>query len=84
MKAQHYNDTLPQAYSYAAADKSDPFALSRAIAHIRQGICDDGPRGEDCRYKADAYLETRRLPNKPDGSPGDEYQIVAYKNVQRP
>ena len=70
MKARHYNDTLQQALNYAAADRSDPFAFARAMAHSANGICDSGPDGKNCRYKAEPVR--------------GEYGRIAYTNVQRP
>lgn len=78
MKASHYNNTHHMALAYAAADKSDPFTYHRVTAHIASGLCDDREGHNDCRYKAEAYDETRKLPD------GKEYTITAYRNVQRP
>lgn len=84
MKARHYNNTYPMALAYAAADKSDPFTYNRIMAHIASGLCDDKDGHTDCRYKADAYEETRKLPPSPAYPDGQEYTITAYRNVQRP
>lgn len=44
------------AVAYARADRNDPFALGRALAHIRVGICDtiteDSGATRDCAYTA--------------------------------
>lgn len=47
---QVYNEqsVLKAAHRYAAFDKSDPFALARALCHIAQGLCgytEDGKEG---------------------------------------
>lgn len=34
-----YERSVEAARRYAGAEKSDPFAFSRAMAHIRQGLC---------------------------------------------
>ena len=42
MKSDNYHNeqsVLKAATRYSAFDKSDPFALARALCHIRQGIC---------------------------------------------
>ncbi len=84
MKARHYNDTYQQALNYANADRSDPFAFARAMAHSRNGVCDSGHDGKDCRYKADVHRERRLLPD--DGRPEHEreYFVDVYTNLQRP
>lgn len=67
---------------YAAADKSDPFAYSRAMSHIASGSASyDKERNPD--YWADDAFETRRLPNRRDGTLGEEYTVNVYKNRRR-
>lgn len=67
---------------YAAADKSDPFAYSRAMSHIASGSASyDKDFNPD--YWADDAFETRRLPNGPDGTLGEEYTVNVYKNRRR-
>lgn len=70
MKARHYNDTYAQALAYAEADRSDPFTFNRVMSHIANGICDDSPGVNDCRYKADRVVDANGR--------------VRYTNVQRP
>lgn len=88
MKANHYNNTHILAQNYAASDRSDPFTYSRIMTHIASGLCDDKiiNRGEpvDCRYSAEPFLETRRLPPTNKHPEGEEYQVTVYKNVRRP
>lgn len=64
---------------YAAAERSDPFAYSRAMRHIQNGIAvyakEDGSKGY---YDAEEGTETRTLPD------GREYQATVYRNIQRP
>ena len=76
---------LQGARNYAAADRSDPFALSRALAHIRCGITANGDKGEDNAYGADRATETRKLAPGDHFSDGStEYQVTAWRNVRRP
>lgn len=61
---------------YAAADKSDPFAYSRAMSHIAAGSAShDKDFNPD--YWADDDIQTRRLPT------GEEYTVNVYKNRRR-
>ena len=67
------------ARAYAAFDKSDPFSFSRAMLHIRMGLCRPIVKdGSDAHYQADSYQEARI------DSHGIEYFVTTYKNVQRP
>ena len=66
---------------YAAADRSDPFALDRAMTHIRVGICAPLPSGESAAYHADEYSEERSYEM---GGVTVRYRVPAYKNLQRP
>jgi len=75
------------AADYAAFDKSDPFALNRALSHIDNGIAGVRPEdGSDATYAAEAYVETVKLPDGQTFSRGNdnEYQVVGYRNVKRP
>lgn len=67
------SNVYDRARLYAFADKSDPFAYSRAVTHIRSGLAlgDDG-------YSAEPTKETRQLPD------GTSYQATVYHNVRRP
>ena len=68
MSDNYHNEqsVLNAAKRYAAFDKSDPFALARALCHIRQGICgrvyfeedtNFHKKGQtaDCFYDAEEY-----------------------------
>jgi hypothetical protein len=57
------------AKDYARFDKSDPFALARAMTHIGQGLCAPLQDGRDSHYSADSSIE--------DGK-------IVYRNVVRP
>jgi hypothetical protein len=64
---------------YAAADRSDPFALRRALTHVANGIATGFTQnGEEATYNAEAYQEKRWLPK------GEEYTVTAYRNMRRP
>lgn len=64
---------LRSAQDYAAAERSDPFALARALTHLRSGVA-----SADARYEAEEGTETRALPN------GRTFQVVVWRNVKRP
>ena len=75
---------------YAAADRSDPFALQRAMTHMRGRICsftamrsfDHGGKvsyhEDEAFYDAIEQSEMRRLPT------GETYPVVVYRNRVRP
>lgn len=74
-----YNEqrVLAAAHRYAAFDKSDPFALARALCHIRKGLCkrltfSDG-HTEDGHYDAVEH-----------GSVRDGTVYIHYTSVRRP
>lgn len=74
---------LEGARNYAAADNSDPFALARAMTHLRNGIASlSNERGEDAFYSAEPYLETRQIALPQGGVL--EWQATAYRNRIRP
>lgn len=76
--ARHMLRKIEGAQRYAAADKSDPFAFSRAMTHIRNGICKTRPDGEAADYDAEMASEMRKLPD------GTEYQVSIYRSLKRP
>ena len=58
------------ARNYASFDRSDPFALQRALSHIASGVCEPhAESGKDCHYDAEVFMEDGR---------------VVYRNVARP
>jgi len=63
----------------AAADKNDPFALARAMTHIRVGICTPNQAGEDAIYNAEPYTVQR-----PHPVTGEPFAATEYKNRVRP
>lgn len=69
--------------NYAAAERSDPFCLSRAISHTQNGIASyHEASGEAAFYSAEATTEMRAHV----GVQGDtqEYPVKVYFNRQRP
>lgn len=85
-KPNNRNRLINGARNYALADRSDPFAFARCMTHVNNGIASigSGRDGEDHCYSAEAYQEKRSLPRKPDGTPGDIYEVTAYKTMRRP
>ena len=76
---------IESAKRYAAADRSDPFAFSRAMTHINNGIASTLGDGRDACYDAAETTETRKLPDGivfADGS--NEWTVPAYRNMVRP
>lgn len=79
------NRYIESARRFAAADRSDPFAFSRAMTHIDNGICSALGDGMDAIYDATETTETRKLPDGITLSDGSrEFQVAAYRNVVRP
>ena len=85
MKKSH-SQRAEDARTYAAADKSDPFAFARAMAHMKNGICGFNQNGQDAFYSADEQQETRHLEKINDQGQKylEEYQVPAYRNRVRP
>ena len=69
---------LEGAERYARADKSDPFALRRALCHTRNGVAGFTVKGEEAFYNAVVGTEERVTA---DGSP---FVAVVYRNMVRP
>lgn len=68
------------ARNYAAADKNDPFALARALTHVRLGLCDRDAKNDDASYQAEAYTVQRPHPL----NPGTTFPATEWKNRVRP
>jgi len=69
------------AHFYAEADRSDPFVLDRAMAHIRSGVVGLVERGRDivsAHYSATPVVEERSLQD------GEKYFVTVYTNRVRP
>lgn len=65
------------ALAYALADKSDPFAYGRALAHTANGVASiDGDK--NMFYSAERGSEERKLPT------GETFQVTVYRNATRP
>ncbi len=75
---------------YAKADRSDPFAFSRAMSHINNGLCkayikDENRFQEAVLYNAKQAMEIHTLPPGHHFSDGStEYQVTVYREVTRP
>jgi hypothetical protein len=69
---------IEAAKRYAAADRTDPWAFSRAMTHMANGIAGFTEKGEDAFYSADDYIETKVT------LAGSEYPVVVYRNIVRP
>ena len=70
---------LQGAMNYAMADRSDPFAFSRAMTHTLNGVANySDSHGQSQHYEAECYMETRKLPD------GRQYQVTQYRNMKRP
>lgn len=72
---------------YAAADRTDPFAFRRTMAHLKCGVASyarEGENGEQvgCYYDAQGYAEPRSY-MKSDGDTV-EYSVPAWRNMVRP
>lgn len=61
------------AEAYAKANKSDPFAYSRAMTHLNNGLAT-----ADASYEAEPFEVERKAVN------GTTYTATEYKNVRRP
>ena len=72
---------VEKAKLYAAADRSDPFTLARAKAHIRAGICDSKPDGAPGHYDAEVTHEVRRFINS--RGEATEHSVEVYHSLKR-
>jgi len=82
---EKFQRRVEAAKRYAAADRSDPFALARAIAHLRNGIAGSLQNGDEAIYDASEFTETRQLPPGVTLSNGDTaFEVKAYRNITRP
>lgn len=71
------------AYNYAAFDKSDPFALRRALSHIKNGVATlNNGKDNPGYYEAEEYPEHREFTNA-EGKKV-KYTVPAFKNIARP
>ena len=77
---------IEAAQRYAAANKSDPFALNVALSHISNGISNiRSDNGKPAYYDADVHSEMRSLPEGVVFATGKtEYSATVYRNVVRP
>ena len=85
--AKHRQRLIDAARLYAAADASDPFALDRALCHIKSGIC--RPRAENSGEYGlatgqDAFYDATPMPEQRKTADGTEYVATMYHNRVRP
>lgn len=73
-------EMIAAAHRYAAANKSDPFALRRALSHISSGVAgmrlDDGGNKIPATYDAERTMVERTLPS------GEKYLVEEYTNIK--
>lgn len=70
------------ALNYAKADRSDPFAYSRTMTHLKNGISSlVNQHGQDAFYSATPFQDKRSYNN---GKKEVEYHVTAYKDIIRP
>lgn len=71
------------AINYANADRSDPFAFARAIAHIKCGVASvNNATQQKGYYDAEPYEGTREVVK--DGIKIGEVKTTLYRGVVRP
>lgn len=77
----YYNprERLDAARRWAAANASDPFALTIALHYIKRNPKPTfNKEGQPTEYDAEEFYETRVLPD------GTKYKVIAYRNLVRP
>ena len=89
MTAQERRRAEDGAKRYAAANQSDPFAYSRAMSHLNNGVAsmkkaEDGSR-EPAYYDAKQGVEKRSLPPGQQFSDGSrQYEVVSFNDQKVP
>ena len=69
---------------YAASDRSDPFAFSRAMSHINNGCCRDEDGLEQVYCNARRDIETRTLdPGMVFSDGSNTHPVTVYRDVSR-
>lgn len=90
VKAKHRVRMIGGALRYAAADRTDPFAFRRAMAHIDNGVASMGrpenkeyaiAAGSRAMYDAAMVMEPRSYVR--DGETIN-YDVVRWQNMKRP
>jgi hypothetical protein len=82
--SNYHQRRLDGAIRYAAADKSDPFALARALTHLSNGICSRAEDGTPGHYDAEKGVETRYLPLSEGQETPESYVVDSYSRKVRP
>lgn len=74
---------LEGAKNYAAADRSDPFAFARAIAHIKNGVASINNANQNAGYyNAEPYKGKREIVQ--NGVVIGEVDTILYRTIVRP
>lgn len=83
----YVRDMIQGARRYAQADKSDPFAFSRAMSHINSGVARPSFDGNGNRH--DAYYDAqeareKRVSSRPFSDGSTTYDVTVYRDMKRP
>ena len=82
-KSNSHQRMLDGARNYANADKSDPFAYSRATAHLKCGVASpSADKGQAAFYDAEPYEGVRKVYR--DGVEIGEVKATLYRGMVRP
>lgn len=57
---------------YAAFDRSDPFALKRALMHIRNGLAEPKTDGSDAMYDVEEHITYN-----------GQHVVIEHRNITR-
>lgn len=88
-KSKEYNEMVQGARHYAAADRTDPFAFSRAMSHIKSGVA-TYRRGDNPEYDISmgpAFYDATPFRDQRSVKIGDrvvKVDTISYRNVTRP
>lgn len=87
--SKHMKRMVDGARRYAAANRSDPFAYSRAMSHAANGV--SGIRINEANERLDAFydakvgIEKRSLPSGRTFSDGSKsFEVPVYHDVKVP
>jgi hypothetical protein len=88
-KNKEYNEMVQGARHYAAADRTDPFAFSRAMSHVKNGVA-SYRRGDNQDYDISAgpaFYNATPFRDQRAVKIGDrevKVDSISYRNVTRP
>ena len=75
---------IEAAKRYAEADRTDPFAYSRAMSHLANGVADYALKsGQGAYYDAKEETEMRQIQSVVTGKL-ESYPVTVYHNIVRP